>query len=112
MEGQIEGEWVEVALNNRRVGQVSMHVTINIIGNISFIYIFKLIFTSIKLYIFNDLKMHIAIGHYCDFHRQRDKVGISVYKSMGGTNGSFDNTLSKCLNCVKARNMDEGYNEC
>ena len=28
MEGQIEGEWVEVPLNNRHVEQVCMHVTI------------------------------------------------------------------------------------
>ena len=28
MEGQIEGEWVEVALSNRHVQQVCMHVTI------------------------------------------------------------------------------------
>ena len=50
---QIEGEWVEVELSNRHVQQVGMQVTIdtNIIGNISFIYIFDLILTSIKLYI-------------------------------------------------------------
>ena len=28
MEGQIEGEWVEVALSNRHVQQVCMQVTI------------------------------------------------------------------------------------
>ena len=28
MEGQIEGEWVKVALSNRHVQQVCMHVTI------------------------------------------------------------------------------------
>ena len=28
MEGQIESEWVEVALSNRHVQQVCMHVTI------------------------------------------------------------------------------------
>ena len=28
MEGQIEGEWVEVALNNRHVQQVCVQVTI------------------------------------------------------------------------------------
>ena len=28
MEGQIEGEWVEVALNNKHVQQVCMQVTI------------------------------------------------------------------------------------
>ena len=28
MEGQIEGEWVEVALRNRHVQQVCMHVAI------------------------------------------------------------------------------------
>ena len=49
MEGQIESEWVEVALSNRHV---HARDNTNIIVNISFIYIFKLIFTSIKLYIF------------------------------------------------------------
>ena len=46
MKGQKEGEWVEVALSKRRV-----HASDNtdIIGNISFIYVFKLILTSIKL---------------------------------------------------------------
>ena len=29
MEGQIEGEWVEVALSNRHVQQVCMQVTIS-----------------------------------------------------------------------------------
>ena len=60
---QIEGEWVEVELSNRHVQQVGMQVTIdtNIIGNISFIYIFDLILTSIKLYIF--LKKKFSTYH-------------------------------------------------
>ena len=54
MKGQKEGECLEVALSNRHVQQVCMHESdnTNIIGNISFIYIFELILTSIKLYIF------------------------------------------------------------
>ena len=39
MEGQIEGEWVEVALSNRHV-HVHARDNTNIIGNISFIFIF------------------------------------------------------------------------
>ena len=42
MEGQIEGEWVEVALSNRHVQQVCMHVTIptSSVTYILFIYLY------------------------------------------------------------------------
>ena len=49
MKEQIEGELVEVALSNRHV---HARDNTNIIRNISFIYTFNLILTSIKLYIF------------------------------------------------------------
>ena len=53
MEGQIEGEWVKVGISNRHVQQVCMQVTIPTSSvTYPFFYIFKLKFTSIKLYIF------------------------------------------------------------
>ena len=54
MEEQIEGEWVKVGISNRHVKQVCMQVTIQTssVTYPFFFYIFKLQFTSIKLYIF------------------------------------------------------------
>ena len=47
VKGHIEGEWVEVASSD---SHVHASENTNIIGNITFIKIFRLILTPIKLY--------------------------------------------------------------